>query len=82
MRKQCLPGRLSQRPGIEARPHQIDLMFQGFLISKNRPGWQTKKRKKLMNIIIKPQTESQHTTKSHFSKTLQHFARSRGYSDL
>ncbi len=59
---------------IIIRPHQIDVMFYGLLIPQ--------KRKKLMNIIIKPQTESQHTTKNHFSKTLQCFARSRGYSDL
>ena len=64
------------------RPHQIDLMFHDLLTPKNRPGRQAKKEKKLMNIIIKPHTESQHTTKSHFSKTLQRFARSHGYSDL
>ncbi len=58
----------------------------GYNYYKATPNWcyvsRTFNPLKMMNIIIKPQTESQHTTKSHFSKTLQRFARSRGYSDL
>ncbi len=66
----CLGGGAKAlRQGLQyysrLRPHQIDFMFHGLLISKNRPGWQAKKEEKLMNIIIKPQKESQHTTKSH-----------------
>ncbi len=57
------------------RPHQIDLMFHGLIIPKTDQGGRQKKE---MNIIIKPHTESQHTTKvtlvKHYNILLDHMA--------